>query len=71
MTQWQPIASAPKDGSWFLGYRPDLEAHQTIEVWHWDPDADTDDVPGFWVNVTDSNLDEYPTHWAPLPEPPS
>jgi hypothetical protein len=66
VTKWQPIETAPKDGTWFLGYRPDLEVQETIDVWHWDASADTDGAPGFWVNAADSNLDEYPTHWQPL-----
>ncbi len=68
---WQPIETAPKDGTWFLGYRPVTSIEDTIDVWHWDPRAETDGAPGFWVNAADSNLDNFPTHWRPLPSPPA
>ena len=68
--EWQPIETAPKDGSWFLGYRPDLEAQEAVDIWHWDAEAETDGAPGFWINAADSNLDETPTHWRPMPTPP-
>jgi hypothetical protein len=63
---WQPIETAPKDGTWFLGYRPSPSVQDSIEVWHWDATADTDGAPGFWVNAADSNLDAYPALWRPL-----
>lgn len=67
---WQPIETAPRDGTWFLGYSYRRDVQDTIEVWHWDADSDRDGGGGFWINAYDSNIDEYPTHWTPLPAPP-
>lgn len=66
---WRSIETAPRDGSWFLGY--DETRHQIedrTEVWHWDHKAEE---AGFWVNAADSNLDCFPSYWCPLlPAPP-
>lgn len=52
--QWQPIETAPRDGTEILGYREGLGTW----IVNWDPD-EQDFSPG-WT----------PTHWMPLPEPP-
>jgi len=55
---WQPIQTAPKDGSPFLGCDPDY-----IFVTIWDR--------GNRVHLTDTGRGFcYPTHWMPLPAPP-
>lgn len=66
---WQPIATAPRDGTEFqtwLGFweprcrfKPDTE---TLEIWG-RADYDMDD----WVTVPHLTA----THWRPLPEPPN
>lgn len=61
--RWQPIESAPKDGTAFL-------VHGGIARWHVG-----DDGAGAWFSITGY---EYPgrlimwpvTHWMPLPAPP-
>jgi hypothetical protein len=68
---WQPIETASRDGTWFLGYDGGSAIQDTIQVWHWDADIETETGRGFWVNAAESNIDEYPTHWAPLPAPPA
>ena len=69
MTDWQPIETAPKDGTSILIYTQDGFA-----VAHWE------DQPAFgwsdWVDDRDrmrlSNVKlNYSTHWSPLPEPPA
>jgi hypothetical protein len=59
---WQPIETAPKDGRDVLGFWPDrAEGHMAVA--HYDQDRDrfrSDTVE--WRN---------PTHWMPLPAPPS
>lgn len=59
-TEWQPIETAPKDGTLILG----VDAHSRIFVMEWENSS--------WLS--DSCRDfggfEYPSHWMPLPEPP-
>ena len=60
MSEWQPIDTAPQDGSmillWIEGYHP------MTGGWSW-YDADS----GGW----DTRIGFLPfTHWMPLPEPP-
>ncbi|MGI9292383.1 MAG: DUF551 domain-containing protein [Pseudomonadales bacterium] len=63
MTDWQPIETAPKDGTWVLlggcefGY-----IIQTARWYDWG-------VQG-WEWGDYSNRGFKPTHWMPLPEPP-
>lgn len=70
--QWQPIETAPKDGTWIiLGYYPDyMEGeqqgnHSQIAWWN--------DTRQLWCN-NDKFLNATgifsPTHWMPLPEGP-
>ena len=58
-SQWQPIETAPKDGSLFLGVMDD--GWQFVALWdRGNKRFITDDARNF----------AYPTHWMPLPEPP-
>ena len=59
--QWQPVATAPKDGTHVLIYaspRDGLEGFQTVAAYH--------DDAGWCVCEL-----RYATHWMPLPAPPS
>lgn len=65
MSGWQPIATAPKDGTTIL-----ILAEQDVSVVRWHSD---------WVCYADGVPAEYdgeittafrPTHWVPLPAPP-
>lgn len=63
MTDWQPIETAPRDGSDIIVYRPkangDYIPHVGVDYW----------FKGYcWGK---SNHECQPTHWTPLPEPPS
>jgi hypothetical protein len=53
---WQPIETAPKDGTVIIVYAPGF--FQTA-AW----------TGGGWTNASDSWLEDV-THWMPLPEPP-
>lgn len=68
--KWQPIESAPKDGTAFLGYIPahrGYVARQDIEVVHW-----TQWGGGAWENLSGFKIiPKGITHWMPLPEPPT
>lgn len=67
MSEWKPIDTAPRDGSWILGWR-DTFIQDQIEVWRL---ATYNKNPDMWLNAADSNdYDQQPTHWMPLPEPP-
>jgi Protein of unknown function (DUF551) len=65
---WRPIETAPKDGTWILGWSKCGAVEDCIQVWRcyyefhegW-----------FWQNAADtSDLDHQPTHWRPLPPAP-
>jgi hypothetical protein len=59
---WQPIATAPKDGTPILLFAP----HKSVVQGSWNR-GDAFNMP-HWS--TPSNWFE-PTHWMPLPDPPS
>ena len=62
MSKWQPIETAPKDGTRFLVYwlgRVDI-ARWNIEYKDWQMSPNEDFLFG----------DDKITHWIPLPEPP-
>ena len=64
--QWQPIETAPRDGTHFLAYqKPSLKSDQSCyECWLQKDDYDGD----FWQDDCDS--EPSPTHWMPLPKSP-
>jgi len=81
---WQPIETAPKDGTSVL-LAEQIQGHgfvQTVGRWHAEFDseynADNDEIyyRGAWTDgtVADWGMQEYaelqPTHWQPLPAPP-
>jgi hypothetical protein len=65
---WQPIETAPKDGSTFLAYT----AEEGIDFFHWQ--GLSGDVPVGWrdsfINVYREGDARGPSHWMPLPLPP-
>lgn len=62
---WQPIESAPTDGTCVLVAEGaavgEARCYSEGEGWYWAGNAPTDSWGGR----------VYPTHWMPLPEPPS
>ncbi len=56
--EWQPIETAPKDGTHILVYRPEY-SNDVIGIDFWRRKC-------WWLSSSDSQ----PTHWMPLPEPP-
>jgi hypothetical protein len=64
---WQPIKTAPKDGSWMLVTCGGIF---TPAVARWDDEVDMwveiEDAPETWSEPEDWQL----THWMPLPPPP-
>ena len=75
MSEWRPIETAPKDGTWFLatnkawsigsiGSPPScwMLCRWDGTEWEAGPERITT-LNGKWI--------EDPTHWMPLPEPPA
>jgi hypothetical protein len=58
-TGWQPIETAPRDGTKFLCWVP-RGPYEGISINRW--------KEGYWWCTSRANP---PTHWMPLPEPPS
>lgn len=58
MSDWQPIETAPKDGTWVLVHR----AHWYLpELVQWT-------YRGYWESWAHGPF--QPTHWIPVPLPP-
>lgn len=81
---WQDISTAPLTGERVLVLVPTTEApFQTVARWHaqfeneYNPEDDEYHYRGAWTDGTvfDWGMEEYaelePTHWRPLPPPPS
>ena len=73
MDKWQPIETAPKDGTSILIVT--LQGYMTTVRW------EGESCCGGWALIVDgttqnceadcsSDLPKTPTHWMPLPEPP-
>lgn len=60
--EWQPIETAPKDGTVVLGYRYQLGSLSWIVIMF-------DRIKGVWFNYH-TGQQEFPTHWMPLPAAP-
>lgn len=71
MSEWQPIETAPKDGTavWAIedGAPHGLTMPHYVVVF-WAPSARYS-ARGFW-QCADRALVAQPTHWMPLPDPP-
>jgi hypothetical protein len=62
--EWQPIETAPKDGTYFLGF----DKFKTIGVFHYIEWC----IEGkkYWNYEDREEWSYILTHWMPLPEPP-
>jgi hypothetical protein len=56
--KWQPISTAPKDGTNILIFESD---EGTVRISRWRDDT----IPTGWTGI-----ERVPSHWLPLPEPP-
>ena len=70
MAEWQDIASAPKDGTPILGASEVIDGLWVQTTVRWESGGD-----GYWgllvVGTYAEDGEWWPTHWMPLPEPPS
>jgi hypothetical protein len=66
MSEWQPIETAPKDGTAFIGYSPEYGWAGTVRF-----DLEDDEDPEIGnPNWEFLGATVCCTHWMPLPEPP-
>lgn len=63
---WQPIETAPKDGTPILAYTPEPRCiNGEIYALAWC------NVYNAWIEAGGEQWEDFnPTHWTPLPEPP-
>jgi hypothetical protein len=75
MSNWQPIETAPKDGTVVLLFSPDADGPQIILA-QWREYVDADDPTNklsAWYDYWDEDAPEIEvglTHWHSVPEPP-
>lgn len=72
MSEWQPIETAPKDGTRILAFWPDVYGNSSavqIETWWgaWGHGRSKETWQNAWEWADGAN---NPTHWMPLPTPP-
>jgi hypothetical protein len=61
--EWQPIETAPKDGTPILIYETTLGPVTYVCFWN--------SFHEYWVEAEGEQYSSFnPTHWMPLPEPP-
>jgi hypothetical protein len=71
MAEWQPIETAPKDGTEIL-----LGNSTWVDLGYWAVNLNGEGGEGWTCEVVQSwGMEEYayckPTHWQPAPEPPT
>ena len=75
--EWQPIETAPKDGTDIIGYIPSDNMWGGVMglKWH-EPQTKKWDgreiiIDGYWCKSVSTQSVCNPTHWMPLPTPPT
>ena len=73
--KWQPIETAPKDGSCVLVF-PGIWNNTPCSIARWDDNKYANNPRPFWrrldaMGSVSRSLYNPPTHWMPLPEPPT
>lgn len=66
--EWQPIETAPKDGTRVLVAEED--DNESIGVAYWFCGSEDQDAGWYSSACVDDVTMFYPTHWIPLPQPP-
>lgn len=71
MSGWQPIETAPKDGTRILIFQGGLEWSREVQIGWWDSGGTRS---GWSASSYEDghilNEKQAPTHWMPLPSPP-
>ena len=70
--KWQDIETAPKDETDILVCCADRHIVATYNIVYWnDTDLGTPEYPWCFVDGGGAYALGWPTHWMPLPDPPS
>lgn len=72
---WQPIETAPKDGTTILLYRPSAHPWGMVTPGKWDAQPHSKKPNPYWemwfkIGGNYESRAWPPTHWMPLPAPP-
>jgi hypothetical protein len=67
--EWQPIETAPRDGTPVLLYVPKHEGWEPFIVQGWYESGAFD--RGWYEAASENWCKPSPTHWMPLPPPPT
>lgn len=73
VSEWMPIKTAPRDGTWFWAFYPKKCPNCYQDQWktaRWVDDFFHEGYPAFLDAAEHEEFDQ-PTHWMPLPAPPS
>lgn len=70
ISEWQPIETAPKDGTQVLLYEVDEDGLEIIFVGEYQSSRDEDCYGSKWTCTEYDAFNHYPTHWMPLPKAP-
>ena len=74
--EWQPIDTAPKDGTQIIGYEPQDSIYGGVIGIQWIPQTSKMyfgseiKLGGYWAKSVHTQVVLKPTHWLPLPELP-
>ena len=72
MSKWQPIETAPRDGTRILVFDgKEINTVDYSEPYYIGINKHIE-IEESWVQISDSGraTEFFPTHWMPLPEPP-
>jgi hypothetical protein len=75
--EWQPIETAPKDGTHIIGIQPISGIYGGVTGAFWIPDEQRMfdgakiTIKGYWAESRHHQVVVKPTHWMPLPKPPT
>jgi hypothetical protein len=65
MSEWRPIETAPKDGTMFIIFQAEEDGDHWFDLVSWS------ETENDWIDDGGTLSCDGPTHWMPLPEPPS
>jgi hypothetical protein len=72
MSNWQPIETAPKDGTRILLFDPSDDDGESVKLGHFVLPVYRAQGSGGWLcNRADWMALHEPSHWMPLPETPT